>query len=201
MTTWKNRELINLGWTKTKENFWSLVGLVFLAFVAGEFGREAHIEFLVNILTAFVLASVFLRIARGEKFDWKKVFDNLSWAKFLHYFFATIIVTIFVVVGLAFLVVPGIIIAIALSFTAYLIIDENKNMPWKSWKFWEAIKKSYQMTKGHKWRIFLLVLVLSGINILGFLALFVGLLVTIPLSGIAMSALYEKFKNKSEAVA
>ncbi len=199
MTTWKNKELIKIGWTKTKENFWPIIAFMAIIYVVGALGREIHLGFVVDILTSFILTSVFLRIAKGGKFDRRKVFDDLSGAKILHYLVGIFIATIFVVAGLGLLIVPGVIVAIMLSFVSYILVEEDKKMPWKSWKFWEAIKKSYSMTKGHKWRIFLFVLVLAGINILGFLALLVGLLFTIPLSGIAMAALYDKLKNNGKS--
>lgn len=198
MVSWKNKDLVKFGWNKAKENFWPLVSFVFIVYVAGALADEIHIGFLVNILTSFVMTSVFLRIAKGEKFDFKKIFQDLSGPKILHYLIATIIMAVFVVLGFALLIVPGIIVATMLVFTTYVLIEERKDMPWKSTKFWQAIKTSYHMTKGHKWKIFTLFLVLLGINILGFLALVVGLLFTIPLSGIAMATLYDKLKNHKD---
>lgn len=199
MTTWKNKDLVKFGWTKTKENLWPLVALMALVYFVGIFAREIRIGFVVDILTSFVLTSVFLRIAKGEKFDFKKVFDCLSGPKFLHYVVGVCLATIFVIAGLGLLVVPGIIVGLMLSFVGYILVEGDNKMPWKSWKFWEAIKKSYFMTKGHKWRLFTFLLVIVGINILGLLALFVGLLFTVPLTGIAMTALYEKLKNKNDS--
>lgn len=195
MIAWKNKELLRIGWTKAKENLWPLIVFMLIIYVAGALGREIHLGFIVDILTYFIMTSVFLRIAKGEKFNSKKVFDDLSGPKILHYFLGFCLAMIFTAIGLGLLVVPGIIVGLMLSFVGYILVEEDNKMPWKSWKFWEAIKKSYLITKGHKWRIFLFLLVLAGINILGLLALLVGILFTVPLSGIAISALYEKLKN------
>jgi uncharacterized membrane protein len=105
---------------------------------------------------------------------------------------------VLVIAGVALFIVPGIIIGIMLSFVTYVLVDEDNKFEIKSVSFWTAIKKSYFMTKGHKWRIFLLVLVLAGLNILGFIAFVVGLLVTVPVSGITLGMLYEKLKNKEQ---
>lgn len=200
MIVWKNKELIKIGWIKAKENFWPLIGFMLIIYVAGALSQEIKLGFIVNVLTSFVLTSVFLRIAKGEKFDFKKIFDDFSGSKIFHFFVGNIVVLICIFVGLGLLVVPGIIVALMLSFVGYILVEENKNIDWKSWKFWEAIKKSYFMTKGYKWRIFLLLLVLSGINILGFLAFLVGLLFTLPLSGIVMATLYEKLKSGGHSI-
>jgi hypothetical protein len=55
---------------------------------------------------------------------------------------------------------------------------------------WEMIKHSYHLSHGHMWKIIGVGFLSALINILGALALFVGLLWTIPLSQIAMAKLY-----------
>ncbi len=197
MKIWKNKELLQIGWTKMKENFWFLVLLLLLSIVLSTLGQETHAGFIVDILISFVLTSAFLRISRGQKVDFKNIFDEMSWMKLVHYLLASIIVGIFFVIGLVLFVIPGVIVGIMLSFVTNILVDENKGVAWKSMAFWTAIKKSVAMTKGIKWKLFVFFLVLLGINILGLLALGVGLFVTIPLSGIAMAVLYDKLKGRA----
>ena len=197
MKIWKNKELLQTGWTKMKENFWFLVLLLLLSIVLSTLGQETHAGFIVDILISFVLTSAFLRISRGQKVDFKNIFDEMSWMKLVHYLLASIIVGIFFVIGLVLFVIPGVIVGIMLSFVTNILVDENKGVTWKSMAFWTAIKKSVAMTKGIKWKLFVFFLVLLGINILGLLALGVGLFVTIPLSGIAMAVLYDKLKGRA----
>lgn len=197
MKIWKNKELLQTGWTKMKENFWFLVLLLLLSIVLSTLGQETHAGFIVDILISFVLTSAFLRISRGQKVDFKNIFDEMSWMKLVHYLLASIIVGIFFVIGLVLFVIPGVIVGIMLSFVTNILVDENKGVAWKSMAFWTAIKKSVAMTKGIKWKLFVFFLVLLGINILGLLALGVGLFVTIPLSGIAMAVLYDKLKGRA----
>ena len=94
-----------------------------------------------------------------------------------------ILLAIIVFVGLLLLVVPGVIAAVGLGFSPYLVIDRAKGPI-------EALKESWRITKGHKWQLFLLGLVIIGINILGLLALVVGLLVSIPVSWLAITHAY-----------
>jgi len=54
----------------------------------------------------------------------------------------------------------------------------------------EAMQESWRITKGHKWQLFLLFLALLGINLLGFLALFIGIFVTAPMTLVALAHAY-----------
>lgn len=104
---------------------------------------------------------------------------------FLWYVISQFLVGVIVLVGLVLLIIPGVIAMLGLMFSSYLIIDKNLGPI-------EAIKESWRMTKGHKMQLFLLVLALIGINILGFLALFVGLIVSVPISMLAVAHVYRK---------
>lgn len=112
---------------------------------------------------------------------------------FLYYFAGQIVVGFAVIVGLILLVVPGIIVALACMFSSYLIIDKGRGPI-------EALKESFAMTKGHKWQLLLLVLAIIGLNILGLIALVVGLLVTIPVSMLAVVHAYRTLSARAPAV-
>jgi uncharacterized membrane protein len=70
-----------------------------------------------------------------------------------------------------------------LMFVPYIVIDRGLGPI-------EAMKESWRVTKGHKWQLFLLFLALIGLNILGAIALIVGLLVTIPITMLAAAHAY-----------
>ena len=53
-----------------------------------------------------------------------------------------------------------------------------------------AMKESWRITKGHKWQLVLLFLALLGINLLGILALVVGIFVTVPITMLAFAHAY-----------
>jgi uncharacterized membrane protein len=94
-----------------------------------------------------------------------------------------VLLAIIVFVGFLLLIVPGVIAAVGLGFSPFLVVD-RANGPI------EALKESWRITKGHKWQLFLLGLVIIGINILALLALVVGLLVSIPVSWLAVTHAY-----------
>jgi uncharacterized membrane protein len=192
---WKNTDLIKTGWRVTKAHLWTLVGILLLSYLFSYLGQVAHVSSLVSVFISFVLASVFLRLSRGHVVNFKNLFDDVSGMKLLHCLIASFIVGVFFIVGLALFIIPGIIVAVMLAFVTYILVDEDKKVTWRSKAFWTAIKKSVAMTKGVRWKLFVFFLVLLGINLLGALALGVGLLVTVPISGIAMATLYDRLKN------
>jgi hypothetical protein len=61
----------------------------------------------------------------------------------------------------------------------------------------ESLSKSTALTSGVKWRIALFMLAILGLNILGLLALLVGLLVTIPVSFLAFAHVYLWLKERA----
>jgi uncharacterized membrane protein len=105
---------------------------------------------------------------------------------------AEVLLGIIVFFGFLLLIVPGIIAAVGLGFAPFLVIDRGK------WPI-EAIKESWRITTGHKWQLFLLGLAIVGINILGLLALVVGLLVSIPVSWLAITHAYRTLAGRAGA--
>jgi uncharacterized membrane protein len=102
---------------------------------------------------------------------------------FWKYLGASILYALALVVGLILLIVPGIIFALMFMFTTFIVIDRERGPV-------EAMKESNRITYGHKWSLLGFTLVLVLINLLGVLALVVGLLVSIPVSSLAVTHAY-----------
>ncbi len=88
-------------------------------------------------------------------------------------------VIIIVVLALAWLVYAS----ARLTFVAYLVLEAGKGPV-------EAVKESFRITQWSVGKIVLFSFALVLLNILGAIALLVGLLVTIPVSMLAMAHLY-----------
>ena len=84
---------------------------------------------------------------------------------------------------LLLLIVLGTIFWLTFMFAGFFVIDREVNPI-------EAFKESYRITSGHKWRLFGLSLVLLLINFLGLLALLVGVLLSAPVSLLALTHAY-----------
>jgi uncharacterized membrane protein len=106
-----------------------------------------------------------------------------------NYILASIIRTLIIAVGFILFIIPGIIFSIKLQYSQYLIVDKGKDAV-------DSLKGSWKMTKGVKWNLFLFGLLLGLINILGFLALLVGLFVTVPLTMVANAFVYRKLLSQ-----
>jgi uncharacterized membrane protein len=76
------------------------------------------------------------------------------------------------------LIVPGVIFTLMFMFATFIVVDRELGPI-------EAMKESKRLAHGHKWALLGFVLVLALINLLGVLALGVGLLVSIPVSSLA----------------
>jgi hypothetical protein len=87
-------------------------------------------------------------------------------------------------------VITSFIISAKLMFFSYFIVDKNSGVI-------ESIKSSLSVTKGEVLKLILLTIVLILINIAGVLALALGLLITIPLSMLAVAAAYRKLSPAS----
>jgi hypothetical protein len=95
-----------------------------------------------------------------------------------------LIISLAVLLGLMLLVVPGIYLAISYLFS-HLFVWFHDETPA------EALRLSRKSVSGNFAQIFLLVLVLAGINLLGVMALGVGILLTMPFSFCAVYAAFD----------
>lgn len=129
-----------------------------------------------------------LRVCDGEKPDLSNLLDCLP--LFFKYSFATLLYGLIVFAGLLLFIIPGMVWAIRYMFFAYFIVDAGKGP-------WESLKSSAAITRNVKLDLFLLALALMGINVLGLLALGVGLFVTIPLSLVASAYVFRGLQKQS----
>jgi len=111
---------------------------------------------------------------------------------FWRYLGAAILTWLIVTVGFLLLIVPGVIAALGLYFASYFVIDRGAGPI-------NALKQSWHMTKGHKWQLFLFSLVLIGLNLLGLLALVIGIFVTVPITWLAVTHAYRTLASQAGA--
>ena len=84
--------------------------------------------------------------------------------------------------------IPIIYVSIRLCFILCFIVDQDSGAS-------ESISQSWVITNGHFWFLFVIFLVILGINILGAMALFVGLLFTVPFSSMILIITYRHMVN------
>ena len=101
---------------------------------------------------------------------------------------AYLLVFVFVFIGFILLIIPGIIVALALSQT-WFILAENPSMG-----SYEAIIKSKDMMKGYKWQYFKIGLRLFLLGLLCLFTLGIGFLWLIPYQYVVYAKFYEEVK-------
>lgn len=117
------------------------------------------------------LISVYIKLARGQKGDLNDFVETLKAGlsgRFLQLFLLFVIYTILVAVGYFLLIVPGIILSLGLSQTFIIANDEPEL------DATEVLKKSWEMMKGYKMRLFLLYLRFIGWMLLAMLTFGIG---------------------------
>jgi uncharacterized membrane protein len=205
MERFSKKETIKFGWeiAKKKINFFIpllilVYGVPFCLNYLSEFLKKESflLVLLLNIILA-VLSTIFslglikisLKFCDNEE---PKISDLFSQSQlFFRYLFASILRGLIVFSGLLLFFIPGIIFSIRFSFFDYFIVDKNS-------KIIESLKKSWQITKGNTWNLFLFYILLGLINLLGFLALIIGLFWAIPTTILAEAFVYRKLLSQSE---
>lgn len=192
-------EAVQFGWDTTKSNIGFFIGLLIVAgliqyvpdIIAAIIEADAPTlsiiiriaSFVLSVIIAMGLIKICLRFCDGEKGEVSDLFS--CYPLFFDYLIGSILYGLIVVVGLILLIIPGIIWAIKFQFFDYLIVDEGLGPV-------DALEKSSEITRGVKWELFLLDILLVIINLLGFLCLVVGLFVSIPVTMVAMAFVYRE---------
>ena len=161
---------------------------VFLPFAIGGFG----IFFLVALALQLVFALGLLRIAitvvdGGEprygmllseyKLIWRFIGSSLLYGVILWF-------------GFLLLIIPGIIWGLMFMFYRYSLVDKNMSV-------FDSLSRSREMTRGVKWQLMGLFILLYFINVLGAMLFGLGLLVTIPLSWLATAHAYRQLEPRA----
>ena len=101
---------------------------------------------------------------------------------------AYLLILIFTTIGIFLLIIPGIIVAFALSQT-FFILAENPSMG-----SYSAVVKSKDMMKGYKWQYFKISLRLTGLFFLCLFTFGIGFLWWAPYQYVVMAKFYEEVK-------
>ena len=104
---------------------------------------------------------------------------------------ASWLTTAFAMVGFVVFIIPGMIIGLALTMVNFIIADNPDISPF------EALKKSYQMMKGFKWKYFCLFFRFVGWFILGVVTIGIGFLWVTPYLSMSAVIFYENISGAS----
>lgn len=104
---------------------------------------------------------------------------------FWRYLGASLLVWLIVFGGTLLFIIPGIYFAIRFMFVNNAIVDKRISIS-------ESLNYSSELTLNNKWYLIGWGLMMFGINLLGVMALFVGLIFTIPFTTFATMVLYRR---------
>jgi uncharacterized membrane protein len=192
---------LRFGWETFKRRPWFFVGsglLIALAYViagsisggidwalSGSPDQPTTIGYLVELILSTLISMGVAAFYLNAHDNPETVSLSSLWhpRPFLKYLAVVFLLGLAIALGFILLIVPGIIFALMFIFASLIVIDREAGPI-------DAMKESKRITHGHKWSLLGFILVLTGINLLGLLALVVGLLVSIPVSTLAFVHAY-----------
>ena len=200
--TFSIRDAVRFGWEKTRSHS-GLLFKVIITLFAVQIGNsiaskvlEGTIEgFFASLLFAIVgvvlgtgFMRITLKIARGEQAMYGDLIPPLKLA--WEYFVASLLSGLIIFGGLILLIIPGIYFMLRYMFVRFAVLDGAGILG--------SLSSSAKMTVGVKWKLLVFGLAMIGLNILGALALMIGLLLTIPITMIAYAHVYDILKKNVE---
>ena len=173
-----------LGLVKTEEVV--IFGVKATSKTAGIF--TPLVEIVVSSLFTFGMLSFFLKRSRNEEVTWKEVFSKTNLC--IYFFVVSIICGVFVTLWSLLLIIPGIIASFAYSMVYLVKLDDPEI------GYLDAIKKSKELMKGHKWEYFLFNLSFIGWAILSVFTFGILAFWLVPYMSVAQCNFYNKLIEK-----
>lgn len=133
----------------------------------------------------------FLNLIRNEDIQYGRLFDG--YRDFKRVFLAELLTVIAVGCGLVLLIVPGIVVALMLSQTEFILKDDSEISAV------DAMAKSIRMMDGHKAELLWLMLSFIGWFLLCLLTLGIGFIFLTPYWNTTLAHYYEDLKAEEAA--
>jgi hypothetical protein len=212
---WELNQVLTQAWTAVKTHWAVLISAFLIATLAsmgpGQIPRvltatgaieQASIAFfslsggttlLGIIVGAFFrvgLVRINLAAARGQAPNFADLFSG--GALFLRMVGLQLLLTVAYMVGCAAFIVGMVFVALAFCIADYYAIDADMGVV-------DAMKASYEATKGQWGNLFVFFLVVFGIAIVGVLACCVGALVAGAVASVAMAIIYTRLSGRGGA--
>ena len=126
------------------------------------------IAFLLGIYLAYISYNLYVNAyTKGKPYEKSVDILKADFQQLAIYFCVNFVYGIIVAVGCVFCLLPGIWLGVRLWYAPLLAATQGAS-------FNEAFSRSWKMTEGHFWKLFLMGLTMIGIALLGFCACIVG---------------------------
>lgn len=166
-----------------------------LSMISRALGRSGGNEVLLSLVVQFFHAAVWLVLLRvalnlhdGAPVDLSEPKPLLM--GFWRFLLVFLVMFLVVALGFALLVVPGVLLGLAFGFAPLFAADGEREVA-------EAFRKSHRLTRGAWGPLFVLWLTLAGLNLLGVLALGVGIVVTVPMTALCLAYAFRHLQGRS----
>lgn len=151
----------------------------------------ALVSMLVSLFIGLRWIELMLKLVDGHEVEfgdfWRLSADD---GRVLgRYLWGSVLFSLMVMVGMVLLVIPGVYLALMYGMFMFLLVDERL-------KVREALKKSKEITKGNRLRLLGFYVVIALLNVLGLLALGIGVLVAMPVTMLAAVFAYRQLNEK-----
>lgn len=196
-------QVLKDAWTKVKPNFWVITNVILLValvfFTTNLFANYAETKGPILSLFSFALTMIsesfmmfavmkfFLDIYHKRETTVLGIFQNNK--KFYKFFVLYTALNLATLAGVVLLVLPAIYIILTYSFATYILLDQNLDIN-------ASIKESEIITKGHKFELFKFWFWLLILNVFGGAFFFVGLVVTLPITILAIIEVYKMLSTR-----
>ncbi|NOS72387.1 MAG: protein kinase [Verrucomicrobia bacterium] len=193
------RSCLRRGWALVRSNFWPTVGISALIWVLLAIAQSAGVVIISghdrpngggSVLGLLVsgplmggLYFYFLQKIRGQPVTIETAFAGFS-KRFLHLFLGSLVSLLLTGLGFLCLILPGIYLWVAWTFTLPLIMDKRLD-------FWSAMELSRKMVTRHWWKLFGFVLILVLLHVAGFVAFCLGIFIAAPIATASLMYAYE----------
>jgi hypothetical protein len=198
-------DAISYGWTAYWKNVGPMLLLALVIFAVNiAFGLVGNtidstfgsivfqlLSFIVGIILAMGLIRASLAVCEGRTPQVSMLFETDGFGPYL---VASILVGLGVFVGLILLIIPGIILAVMWQFFGYAIVQEPTT------RATDAITRSAEITRGYRWPLFGLILLLLLINLVGLLACLVGVIFTYGITAVTVAYAYKTLSDQPVAM-
>jgi uncharacterized membrane protein len=208
METFSPSDCIHFGWNTFKKRPWFLIGAFLTTVVASYIVSTAVDQFtgqqvgtlmwglgvVVSMLaqTLIGMGMVALLLKASSDVASARIADLWHPQSFLQYLVTSIVYGLGTLIGIILFVVPGIIFILVYQFANYIVVDRGMSPM-------AALKESARITRGHRWELLVLLGLVVVFNILGAIVLLVGLLVSIPVTSLALVHAYRTLSREASS--
>ncbi|MBM4287492.1 MAG: hypothetical protein FJ135_04975 [Deltaproteobacteria bacterium] len=180
-------DYLKKGWELFKQNAlmfigFSVVALIVLLSLNAWSGMGQLLSYIIGppIWAGFLIVA--MKMLLGQPIE---VNDFTLGFKFiLPLVLYSVVSSIFITVGLIFLIIPGLYLAVGYIFTTWLIVDRRLD-------FWPAMELSRKTVHKRWFEVFGFFLILVLINLAGMLFFLVGLMITVPWTLCSLTVAYK----------